>query len=68
MDARALSGDASDADAAAVLADDALDDRQPQPGAGVFGGEEGLEEMRQIMGAMPVPLSATVTRSSAPCA
>jgi hypothetical protein len=50
-EAGALAGLAGDADVAAVALDDGVADRQAEAGAGaLLGGEEGVEDARQVFG------------------
>ena len=59
---------ALDVDRAAMAFDDRLDDRQPEPAAAVAAGAgpvrlvEPIEDVRQVRGGMPSPVSSTVTQ------
>jgi hypothetical protein len=50
-------------DEAARLLDDAVDGREAEPGAlaHFLGGEEGLEDLAEISGGMPVPVSVDLS-------
>ena len=55
-------------DAPMVLGDDAIGDRQPEPGAAAdrLGRVERIEDALQCIGRMPQPLSPMLTQTSSP--